>query len=159
MRVTYEWENHALDSTPLIEELPLCSDELFVPPVPQPPVPGAILVPDLKGLGENQARDLLASLGVDPILIYTDYQDRSRLGDEYDLYGAYVVLSSLPTKGDWILPGTTVVLGVRAPDSDVVPTPTVEGVRVPDSDAIPTPTVEVEAVPEPTPEPVQTATP
>ena len=147
MRVTYEWENHPLDSTPPIEELPPCSDELFLPPIPQPPVPGAILVPDLKGLGENQARDLLISLGVDPTMIYTDYQDRSRLGDEYDLYAAYVVLSSLPAQGDWILPGTTIVLGIRAPDTDIVPTlpPTEAPVPTPESSETPTP------VPTPTP--------
>ena len=147
MRVTYEWENHPLDSTPAIEGLPPCSDELFLPPIPQPPVPGAILVPDLKGLGENQARDLLVSLGVDPTMIYTDYQDRSRLGDEYDLYGAYIVLSSLPAKGNWILPETTIVLGVRAPDADVEPTPPPAEKPVPTPESSETPT------PEPTPTP------
>lgn len=131
MRVRYTWPggsaSHAFDP----ENLPSCSADMFAPPVlepeePQPPIAGAILMPDLKGLGENQARRLLETLGVDPSSIYVDYQDRSRIGDQFDRYGAYVVLSSLPTAGDWIIPGTAVILGIRAPESEPAPAPAYE---------------------------------
>jgi membrane peptidoglycan carboxypeptidase len=130
MRVRYEWQGGAAGSGLNVAELPLCSDEMFEPPVPQPPVAGAILMPDVKGLGENQARSLLATLGVAPGTVYVDYQDRARLGAEYDQYGPYVVVSSLPAAGDWIIPGTSVILGVRAPEAEPAP-PEAEPVPLP----------------------------
>jgi peptidoglycan glycosyltransferase len=71
-------------------------------------------MPDLRRFGENQAKEQLAALGVTNI--YVDYQDRSRIPDIYDQYSPYAVVSTLPAPGDYIPPGTTVVLGVRAPD-------------------------------------------
>ncbi|NTU83765.1 MAG: glycosyl transferase [Chloroflexales bacterium] len=126
MRVRYQWAGGAVDPGLNLATLPVCTPELFEPPVPKPPVAGAILMPDLKRLGENQARELLATLGVGPGLVYVDYQDRARLGAEYDQYAPYAVVSSLPLAGDWILPGTTIVLGVRAPDTapQTAPAPT-----------------------------------
>ena len=119
MRVRYTWSGGGIDSNVRLDTLASCTPELFVPPVPsvpQPPVSGAVLMPDLKRLGENQARERLAALGVGPGMIYVDYQDRARLGAEYDQFAPYTVVSSLPKAGDWIVPGTTVVLGIRAPD-------------------------------------------
>jgi hypothetical protein len=81
-------------------------------------VVGAILMPDIKRLGENQARELLATLGVGPGMIYVDYQTRDRIPNDYDQFVPYSVVSTLPAAGDWILPGTTVVLGIRAPDPE-----------------------------------------
>jgi peptidoglycan glycosyltransferase len=83
-------------------------------------------MPDLKRLGENQARDLLGTLGVGAGMIYVDYQDRARLGAEYDQFAPYIVISSIPPMGGWIIPGTTVVLGIRAPEPgpQTAPAPT-----------------------------------
>ncbi|MEI7773085.1 MAG: hypothetical protein WCI67_24055, partial [Chloroflexales bacterium] len=102
----------------VIDALPPCDPALFAPPVSVPPVAGAIKMPDLQRLGENQARELLATLGVGPGLIYVDYQTRERIPGDYDRFAPYTVVSTLPAAGDWIMPGTTVVLGVRAPDPD-----------------------------------------
>ncbi len=49
-----------------IAALPPCEPAMFEPPVPVSPAFGAILMPDLKRLGENQAKELLATLGVGP---------------------------------------------------------------------------------------------
>ncbi|WP_245863309.1 transglycosylase domain-containing protein [Candidatus Viridilinea mediisalina] len=132
MRVRYTWSGGSASHDVDVENLPSCSAAMFEPPVieqeeePQPPIAGAILMPDLKGLGENQARRLLETLGVDPSSIHVDYQDRSRIGAEFDRYGAYVVLSSLPVAGDWIIPGTAVILGIRAPEAEPAPAPAYE---------------------------------
>jgi peptidoglycan glycosyltransferase len=71
-------------------------------------------IPNLNGLGENQARDLLASLGVTSVVV--DYQGQDRLGDLYNAFPPYAVVSHSPGAGTPIEPGMTVVLGVRAPD-------------------------------------------
>ncbi len=104
-----------------ISALSPCDPALFVPPNSVPPVAGAIKMPDLKRLGENQAKELLATLGLGPGMVYVDYQTRERIPSDYDVFAPYTVVSSLPVAGDWILPGTTVVLGVRAPDPDLTP--------------------------------------
>jgi peptidoglycan glycosyltransferase len=107
--------------------LPLCDPAMFAPPIAVPPVAGAIKMPDLQRLGENQAKELLATLGLGPGLVYVDYQTRERIPGDYDRFAPYTVVSTLPAAGDWILPGTTVVLGVRAPDPSPgppVPAPT-----------------------------------
>ena len=116
MRVRYEWAGGSANPNLRLDELPACTTEMFEPPVPQPPVAGAILMPDLQRLGENQAKELLADLGVGPGMVYVDYQGRDRLGAEYDQFVPYAVVSSLPRAGEWIIPGSTVILGVRAPD-------------------------------------------
>lgn len=70
-------------------------------------------IPSLIGLGENQARDLLASLGVTSVVV--DYQGQDRLGDLYNAFPPYAVVSHSPGAGTAIEPGMTVVLGIRAP--------------------------------------------
>jgi membrane peptidoglycan carboxypeptidase len=87
-----------------------------VPPKPQPtpvPAPPAATLPSLIGLGENQARAVLANLGVTSVVV--DYQGADRLGDLFNQYPAYAVVSSSPGAGAPVTPGMTVVLGVRAP--------------------------------------------
>jgi peptidoglycan glycosyltransferase len=121
MRVRYEWEGGAAGVKP--DELPACTPEMFEPPIPVPPVEGAILMPDLKRLGENQAKDLLADLGVPSWMIYVDYQTRDRIPGEFDSFVPYSIVSTLPAPGDWIMPGTTVILGVRSPEGDPAPEP------------------------------------
>ncbi|MCG8350373.1 MAG: transglycosylase domain-containing protein [Chloroflexales bacterium] len=120
-RVEYRWaggEASALRS----EDIPDCTPDLLAllkPPEPQPPIPGAVLMPDLFRLGENQAKELLNRLGVNQI--YVDYQGRNRIPDVYDQFLPYTVVSTLPRSGEWIIPGTTVVLGIRAPDPESAP--------------------------------------
>ena len=70
-------------------------------------------MPGLVGLGENQAKDRLAALGITNVVV--DYQGRDRLGAIYDQFPAYAVVSSSPGPGAVLAPGTTVVLGIRAP--------------------------------------------
>lgn len=125
-KVEYRWSGGSAGSTVRVEDLPLCTAELFEPPIPQPPVEGAILMPDLRRLGENQAKDALSALGITPDRIYVDYQTRDRIPDVFDQFVPYAVVSTVPAAGEWILPGTTVVLGVRSPSETEVPQQPVE---------------------------------
>jgi peptidoglycan glycosyltransferase len=144
MRERFEWAGANANLRP--DELPACSAEMFEPPVQAPPVFGAIQMPDLQRLGENQAKELLATLGVSSSTIFVDYQTRDRIPDAFDQFVPYSVVSTLPAAGDWILPGTTVILGIRAPDE--VPAP----VAAPEPTAVPQPPPASEA-PAPTAEP------
>jgi len=65
------------------------------------------------GLGENQAKGVLAGLGITNVVV--DYQGPDRLGALYDQTPAYVVVSHSPGPGARAEPGMTVVLGIRAP--------------------------------------------
>jgi peptidoglycan glycosyltransferase len=78
-----------------------------------PPAPAAPTIPSLVGLGENQARGVLAGLGITSVV--ADYQGPDRLGELYNTTPAYVVVSHSPGPGTPVSPGMTVVLGVRAP--------------------------------------------
>lgn len=86
-------------------------------PLPMTPIlptarPVAVL-PSLVGLGENQARELLAGLGITNVI--ADYQGRDRLGGLYDQFPAYAVVSHSPPAGAPATPDAQVVLGIRAP--------------------------------------------
>jgi peptidoglycan glycosyltransferase len=70
-------------------------------------------MPSLVGLGENQAKGVLAGLGITNVIV--DYQGRDRLGDLYDKFPAYAVVSHSPGAGAPISAGMQVVLGIRAP--------------------------------------------
>jgi peptidoglycan glycosyltransferase len=86
------------------------------PPVPKPApttAPAGPSMPSLVGLGENQARGILANLGVTSVVV--DYQGRERLGALYDKFPAYAVVSHSPAPGTPIKPGMRAVLGVRGP--------------------------------------------
>ncbi|NJN16196.1 MAG: glycosyl transferase [Oscillochloris sp.] len=122
-KVEYRWSGGSAGGALKIDDLTACSPEMFEPPIPQPPVAGAILMPDLKRFGENQAKEILDSLGITPDRIYIDYQTRSRIPDVFDQFVPYSVVSTLPVAGDWILPGTTIVLGIRSPSETEVPQP------------------------------------
>jgi membrane peptidoglycan carboxypeptidase len=129
---------------------PACTQDMFVQPTPTPeppPLAGAVRMPDLSRLGENQAKEVLARLGFSGSIIYVDYQGRDKLGALFDQIPAYSVVSTLPAPGDWILPGTTIVLGIRAPDDTPAATPVV----APPEQPQPTPTSE--AAPPPTQQP------
>jgi peptidoglycan glycosyltransferase len=133
-----------------------------VTPTPAPPVAGAVRMPELFRMGENQAKAELARLGVDNI--YVDYQTRARIPDRFDQFAPYVVISTMPRTGDWILPNTTVVLGIRAPDgygeeaaprSQIANTPTQEPApEGPPNNAPDAPTI-VPVAPPPTPPDVE----
>ncbi len=154
VRVRYEWQGGSAGIE--IDNLPVCEAAMFEPPVPQPPVAGAILMPDLKRLGENQAKELLASLGVPASMVYVDYQTRDRIPELFDQYVPYSVVSTLPAAGDWILPGTTVVLGVRAPEEAPQPPP---GSEPPPEDEPAEPPPEPEPTAPPSQEPPPEAQP
>jgi hypothetical protein len=119
-------------------------------------------MPELFRMGENQAKAELARLGVDNI--YVDYQTRARIPDRFDQFAPYVVISTMPRTGDWILPNTTVVLGIRAPDgygeeaaprSQIANTPTQEPApEGPPNNAPDAPTI-VPVAPPPTPPDVE----
>ncbi|WP_238613495.1 transglycosylase domain-containing protein [Candidatus Oscillochloris fontis] len=142
-RVRYVWSGGSAASGGMsLSGLPECTPDMFEPPVPIPPVAGAILMPNLKGLGENQAKEALAALGIPSWQIYVDYQTRERIPSDYDRFVPYAVVSTLPAAGDWIIPGTTVVLGIRAPDTAPAPAlPTAEPVvpTPPPNDPLPFP--------------------
>lgn len=143
MKERFVWQGGAAGDALRVNDLPACEAAMFEPPAPIPPVYGAIMMPDLKRLGEDQARSLLATLGVGPELIYVDYQTRAKIPDIFDQFAPYTVVSTLPAPGDWILPGTSVILGVRAPEESPAPPPGVDG-------AAPEPTTAPPAQPEPT---------
>ncbi len=120
-----------------IDELPSC-DTIIVatptamptptldplaPPTAPPLQPGQLTMPNLKGLGENQAKQLLYSMGIRPENIIVDYQDRARLGPVFDQFPAFAVVSSLPGTGTVIDSTTTIILGVRAPETAPPPEP------------------------------------
>jgi peptidoglycan glycosyltransferase len=116
-KVDYRWQGGSAISA---GQIPDCSDAMIAAVAP----PGSVRMPDLRKLGENQAKERLAELGV--YNVYVDYQTRERIPEVYDTVGPYVVLSTLPAPGDWIPPDTTVVLGIRAPDPDPQPAPAPE---------------------------------
>jgi membrane peptidoglycan carboxypeptidase len=111
-RVTYRWEG---SGGAVAGSIPPCTQEMIASVAP----PGSVRMPDLRNFGENQAKERLAALGI--YNIYVDYQTRERIPDVYDKFGPYVVLSTLPGPGDWVRTGTTVVLGIRAPDPEPAP--------------------------------------
>ncbi len=112
IRIDYRWDRIKAVG---IDQIPACTPEMLatagVPTTPY--VPGSIRMPNLQGLGENQAKEQLALLGITGA--YVDYQGRDRIPDIYDKFGPYVVVSTIPVAGDWVIPGSTVVLGIRAP--------------------------------------------
>jgi penicillin-binding protein 1C len=122
-RVEYRWSGFGGEVDGRVvaavdpSQIPPCSDAVLAAVAP----PGSVRMPDLRMLGENQAKERLAALGVTNI--YVDYQSRERIPEVYDQFGPYVVLSSLPAAGEWITSGTTVVLGIRAPDPAEPPPP------------------------------------
>lgn len=104
----YRWQGGSAASA---DQIPECTQELIASVAP----PGSVRMPDLRRFGENQAKEKLAELGITSV--YVDYQTRERAPDVYDSYAPYAVISTLPAPGEWVPPGTTVVLGVRAPDA------------------------------------------
>jgi peptidoglycan glycosyltransferase len=84
---------------------------------PDPPTATPVTrMPNLIGRGENQARAALGNLGVADAQIMTDYQDRSELGALFDQFQPYTVVSTTPEEGQVIANGSTIVLGIRAPE-------------------------------------------
>lgn len=129
-RVVYSWSGYSGGANVVsVHNIQFCTPEMFVTPTPlptasPPPVAGAVQMPNLTGVGENQAKELLARLGVKNI--YVDYQTRDRIPDIYDRFVPYAVVSSVPSAGQWIYPGSSVILGIRAPGDDTVVLPTTQ---------------------------------
>ena len=113
IKVDYRWEGGSANSA---SQIPECTEDMLavseVPPAALEP--GAIKMPNLFGLGENQAKEALARVGI--YSVYVDYQTRDRIPDIFDQYGPYVVISTLPRAGEWVPPDSTVILGIRAPE-------------------------------------------
>jgi peptidoglycan glycosyltransferase len=115
-KVRYVWSGGSAGGN-----VPVCSQEQYasvIEPTPEPtpePAPGSVIMPDLRKFGENQAKERLAALGVTNY-IYVDYQTRERIPAIYDQFSPYAVVSTIPAAGQPIVPGTTIVLGIRAPD-------------------------------------------
>ncbi len=166
IRVQYYWDGGSAGNP---WNLPLCSNVSFSAPPPVqvaqptatpalptpeptaavPPVANGIMMPQVVGMGENQARAVLAGLGLNVVV---DYQTRDRIPGTFDQFAPYVVISSMPGGGSWVVPGTTVVLGVRAPDSPrpaAPPPPTTEAAPPPPTEAPPPPTAII--LPQPVP--------
>ena len=117
-RIEYRWEksgpvsggNVGPCSPELIAQVTQPAQEEFGPVAED----GSARMPNLQGLGENQAKDLLATYGI--YNVYVDYQTRDRIPNIFDSVAPYAVVSSQPGAGEPIHPGMTVVLGVRAPE-------------------------------------------
>jgi peptidoglycan glycosyltransferase len=111
-QIEYRWEGSTAFSP---DQIPVCNDQMIAMAGVSAtlPTPGAIQLPDLRGLGENQAKEQLALLGITST--YVDYQGRDRIPAVFDTVAPYVVVSTLPAPGAWVPPDTTVVLGIRAP--------------------------------------------
>jgi membrane peptidoglycan carboxypeptidase len=130
-----------------------CVASDFATPTPEPPTFGAIQMPDLRRFGENQAKEALARLGIPAESIVVDYQTRERVPDAFDQFSPYAVISTLPAPGDWYIPGTTVVLGIRAPDGyqpGAQPSPSATSEQAPPQEQPalpPTPTAELPGLP------------
>ncbi len=103
-------------STELIQSVPQAPQVPIAQPAqPAQPAQQGAVMPNLVGYGENQARALLAQLGITSVVV--DYQTRERIPAIFDQFGPYVVISSSPGPGAPLIAGTTVVLGIRAPEA------------------------------------------
>jgi peptidoglycan glycosyltransferase len=128
-QVVYQWTGNGIGAS---GNFPFCTTEQIMAlnqPVDVPTEetgdetsPIGIRMPDLRRLGENQAKEMLAALGItNPIVV--DYQGRDRIPDIFDKYPPYAVVSTSPAPGTLIRPGQTIILGIRAPDSAPAPDP------------------------------------
>jgi peptidoglycan glycosyltransferase len=127
------------------------------PDQPEPPVRNAVQMPNVIGLGENQAKAALARAGLTSVVV--DYQTRDRVPGLFDRYGPYVVLSSQPGAGNWVLPNTTIILGVRSPDESGGTNAASTPVPAAPTEAPPLPTQPPVQPTQPPPEAPQAATP
>ncbi|HEU4327001.1 MAG TPA: transglycosylase domain-containing protein [Roseiflexaceae bacterium] len=140
-RVEYRWSGGGRGFAAAgARSIPACAPEqlaVYLPP------PGSMRMPDLRRLGENQAKDLLAAMGIYNE-IYVDYQDRGRVPDVFDQYVPYAVISTIPSAGQWVKPGDVIVLGVRAPEGapPSVEQPPVEQPAAPEPQPVEQPPVE-----------------
>ena len=81
-------------------------------PIPPTATPVPVL-PNLVGLGEDQARKVLTALGVRAI--FADYQGRDRLGDPTTRRHHIPSSARSPAAGTPIRHDMMVTLGIRAP--------------------------------------------
>ena len=114
----YTWQGGGEGGIASAAQIPACTAEAIAAVAPS----GTLRMPNLRGLGENQAKEKLAALGFSNT-VFVQYQDRSEIGDEFDRVPAYAVVSSLPAAGTWVGPDELIFLGVRAPDSQPAPAP------------------------------------
>lgn len=149
-KTQYKWQGNDKGETLSAESIPVCTQEMIGEIAP----PGTVRMPDLRGFGENQAKEQLAALGFKAENIFVQYQDRTQLGDDFDKFPPYAVVSSIPGAGTYVGPDEFIFIGVRAPDAAPTPPPDVQPTPVPD-ESQPPPS---QPAPEPGP-PVPTAPP
>lgn len=83
---------------------------------PPPPAPGAIQMPyNIRSEAREQVLEWLRQRGVPAESVLVDVQTRERIPEVFDRFQADQVVSSDPPEGEWIMPGSRVTLGVRAP--------------------------------------------
>jgi peptidoglycan glycosyltransferase len=91
--------------------IPVCTTELLGQF--GPPVEGAIRMPELRKMDTQTALSMLNQLGISNVFV--DEQSRDRIPEVFDQYGPYEVIGTIPSVGEWILPGASVVIGARGP--------------------------------------------
>ncbi len=161
-RVTYQWSGGSAGAGMSPGNLQFCSASILATPTPTAPtapVDGAVMMPNVHRMGETEAKNLLASMGITNV--YIDYQTRQRVPDVFDQYAPYTVISSLPAPGKWVMPGSSVILGIRAPDDggtqnqgEVKPTPPPRSfIDTPGGEATSAPVIATPTPPPPAPAP------
>jgi peptidoglycan glycosyltransferase len=118
INVNLNWEvaANAAERTPPIlpfdaAMIPVCTTELLGQF--GPPVEGAVRMPELRKMDAQTALSTLNQLGITNVFV--DEQSRDRIPDVFDQYGPYEVIGTIPSVGEWILPGASVVIGARGP--------------------------------------------
>ncbi len=117
--------------SPVPPTLPPTAEPLLATPTAPPPPPTeepGIVMPNLLGYGENQAKEILISQGISGGQIIVDYQDRMSIVQNHpqlQKYSDYAVISTQPLADRRIMPGQSVVLGVILTISAPPPEPTV----------------------------------
>ncbi|KAB8144676.1 glycosyl transferase [Chloroflexia bacterium SDU3-3] len=119
-KVQYVWQGGSAGGAVGAGSIPDCTSDMIYSVAP----PGSVRMPDLRGFGENQAKEKLAALGFNTGMIFVQYQDRSQIPDDYDKFPAYAVVSSMPAANTWVQPDEFIILGVRAPDDAAPAGPT-----------------------------------
>ena len=108
-------------STPPPVPVEIPATPTLMPPTPEvlpstpipPTVPDPVAMPNLVGLGENQAREVLAALGMTQVVV--DYQGEDRLGDLFNQLAPSTVVSHIPPASEPTTADSVVILGIRAP--------------------------------------------
>ena len=116
VKLNWELAENAAERTPQIlpfdaAMIPICTTEMLSQF--GPPVEGAVRMPELRKMDAQTALSTLNQLGITNVFV--DEQSRERIPDVFDQYAPYEVIGTIPSVGEWILPGASVVIGARGP--------------------------------------------